>query len=236
MPSENLLSNNTCASTSTETTSTNCSTNGSINTNSWISGTTSIDSYLSIGGNNLTYGNTNIGYFNTHSSNNYHFPKDGEIKIDPDTGESHIYIYEYMEWINCDVLEIKKSKDKENIVSVTFDISVARIKKHQLDRKVFVEKMSKAKILDSYFIGTTLSAATGIFPQSFITNTMPNWTVTNYNNTTNLITNNNSIGITTGTNNIVCGNNNIPIGQTFYNTDTSSLNISIDTKGTIQQI
>lgn len=235
MPSENLSTTETSTSTSTATINTSCTSSISMNASSWISGTTSTSSYIS------TDGSINLGYFNTEPvMNPYHFPKDGEIKIDPDTGESNIYIYEYMEWISCDILEIKKSKNKENIVSVTFDISVARIKKHQLDRKVFVEKMAKPKTFDSdYYTGFftgTLTATTAICPQSFTIQTMPNWTVTNYNNHTNLITGSNSVGIVTGTSNIVCGRDNIPIGHAFYNTDTTSLNIVTDTKGTIQQI
>lgn len=234
MPSENLSINEASTSTQTATINTNCSIGTSINTSSWVPGTTSTHSYLNLDG------SVNIGYFNTQPIiNPYYYPKDGEIKFDPDTGESNIYIQEYMEWISCDVLEIRKSKDKENIVSVTFDISVARIKKHQLDRKVFVEKISKPRILDSHYgflTGTTFVGATAIYPQSFTLNTMPNWTITNYNNTTNLVTGTNSIGGTIGTSNIVCGRDNIPIGETFYNTDTASLNIVIDTQGTIQQI
>lgn len=235
MPSESLSTPNTSTSTLTATINTDCATNTSINTNSWISGTTSTHSYLSLDG------SINIGYFNTQPIiNPYYYPKDGEIKIDPDTGESSIYLHEYMEWINCDVLEIRKSKDKGNIVSVTFDISVVRIKKHQLDRKVLVEKMSKPKTLDSYYstglFTGTLTGTTAIYPQSFTIQTMPNWTVTNYNSHTNLVAGSSSVGIVTGTSNIVCGRDNIPIGQTFYNTDTASLNIVTDTQGTIQQI
>lgn len=95
-----------------------------------------------------TIGTIQNGSNSTHNYNNYYrYSKDGEIRIDPETAISSIFLAEYNEWVECEVLELKSVKDnkgnKINIVSVTFEFSVSRLKKKQRERMVLTEKIKK---------------------------------------------------------------------------------------------
>ncbi len=102
---------------------------------------------------NLTYTNTNTFFPNfsyPSIQNEYRIPKDGEIRIDPESGDSFIYLSEYNEWKECDILEIKKDRDANNniqkTISVIFDFSVALLKQQRNDRIVLTEKIQKTII------------------------------------------------------------------------------------------
>lgn len=122
--------------------------------------TSTVDTYLSYDGtNNLLIGGTPIATtapltFTTGINtlyNGYSSPNDGEIYIDSKTTQAYIYLSEYCEWVECDIRKVKKIKFKsgktKNIVSVSFNFSVTRMKSKRNERKVFFEKTPKEPIL-----------------------------------------------------------------------------------------
>ena len=135
MPVENNTASTYNGTVTTTTgqllTSASCS-----NVTLWASGTSSIDSYIT-----PTY----------TINNNFKYPKDGEVRIDPETGDFTIFLSEYNEWIDCDV-EFKKIKDengnKKNVLSISFEFSVVRMKNKQKERMVLTEKIKKVEMLD----------------------------------------------------------------------------------------
>jgi len=104
----------------------------------WISGTTSVGTYVSL-------------------------PKDGTIRMDSDTMEFSIYLAETNEWVPCEVEEIKKEKDEngniKNVIIVSFGCSVAYMKKKQQERVVMFEKVKKFDLSNLW--GSTTVNGTG---------------------------------------------------------------------------
>lgn len=157
MPSENKSKSQSFNDTST-TTACSSSNNTYISTGedllitttcsspaSWASGMTNINYIVNSG--NIGIGTTTPSAMLHISNNNaYRFAEDGEIRIDPKTGESLMFLYDYNDWIKCD-LEFKNSKDEngntQNIISAVFELSVAKMKTKQRERIVLVEKMKK---------------------------------------------------------------------------------------------
>ncbi len=191
-------------------------------TNLIVSGTSST-SYQFIGGTDVatTLGDTN-SYIATTGYNftNYNTPfggfgKDGEIRIDPDTGECKFYIASKYKWVDCEILETKKSTDKDGkkitIFSISFDISVSDIKQMRENRKVFVEKY-KPVILE---LASSINLTYTYAPNSTLI-TIPS-TYFNLGGTNNLTVDTNG-SINLGTNSITTNNittNNIKM---HYNT------------------
>lgn len=162
MPSENKSTAQNCGSTYTST---------SLPLSTYIDNTggfiipytnpTYVDGASTITISNPTLWASGTSYTNSiiyNSDVNYKYPKDGEVRIDPDTGESMIFLSDYNEWVECDISEFRKEKDengnKRIVVSVTFGMSVARLKKKQNERIVLTEKVKKVKVGDIlYFSG-----------------------------------------------------------------------------------
>lgn len=96
----------------------------------WVSGTTSVS----------TYGTTYNQY-------GYEYAKEGEVYMDPDTGEWSIFISELGGWIKCEIEGIKKTVNengkKINILEISFDCNVSYMKKQERERKVMTEKIKK---------------------------------------------------------------------------------------------
>jgi hypothetical protein len=184
MPSSNFTTT-TCGNSTTVTAGqlltnpTMTASNNWSNPSNWISGTTSSASSL------VTNGSPTLT--SSFNNNSYRYSKDGEVRICPETGESSIYLSDYNEWIECDILELKKTKDKDgntkNIVSVSFPLSVVRLKNKQKERMVLIEKVNKYIIntgaINDYvltgFINTTatldyVNSITLSNPITYITN------------------------------------------------------------------
>lgn len=207
---------------------TSCVTNSN-----WISGTTS-SSYIagtdiatsSVNLSNITitngtnYISTSQPLYNPITS--YSFAKDGEIKIDPDTGECLMFILDKFKWIECEIIETKKTTDelgnKQNVIHISFKISVSEIKKNKNQRTVLIEKIIKPKIetsIYSYDNLNTVYTIPTIDTNSIIRYINPTTTNLNYVTPT----------ITTGTQNIICGGAS-SIGDIFYDTSTNNLKIT----------
>jgi len=180
----------------------------------WVSGTTSIGTIAS-------------------------YPKDGTIRMDPDTNEFSIYLAESNEWVPCEVEEIRKEKDEDgkikNIITVSFGCSVAQMKKKQRERFVMFEKVKKYDLnsIWSSSIGTSFVGYHNVTLQGAIT----------YIGGTNLINTGPVTPITINTGGVgTCGGfvqtttTGVSPGQIYYNTNNHSTNIIIDNIGTSIQI
>jgi hypothetical protein len=110
-------------------------------TNLIVSGTSST-SYEFIGGTDVT---TTLGDTNSYITTGYNFinyntntpfggfGKDGEIRIDPDTGECKFYIASKYKWVDCEILETKNSTDKDGKKITIFSISTFLLRKRFAD-------------------------------------------------------------------------------------------------------
>ena len=198
-----------------------------VNLNNLIVSGTSNTSYQLIGGTDTAIIDSNSRYTTTgfnfvdYTNPFYGFGKDGEIRIDPDTGECKVYIANKTKWIECEILEKKKSTDKNgkkiNIFSISFDLNVSDIKEMQKNRNVLVEKTKKLSvtILDGINYANTIThtyipQVHTYVPQTFtlpLTYTTPS--------------------ITIGTNNIICGTNiTAGIGDIVYDNGTNQIKIN----------
>jgi len=136
----------------------------------------------------LTYTAPSINYFQTVSSpatpltfsnlsTDYRLSKEGEIYIDSSTNDCFIYLTEYGGWLRCDIQKIKKSFNNKgeqiNTVKVSFDFSVANLKKYYQLRTVLTEKYSKSKIVIYDFASSsTITSAYSTYVQpSYILST-----------------------------------------------------------------
>ena len=184
----------------------------------WVSGTTSVGTVAS-------------------------YPKDGTIRMDPDTNEFSIYLAESNEWVPCEVEEIRKEKDEDgkikNIITVSFGCSVTQMKKKQRERIVMFEKVKKIDL------HTIWSSSMGTSFVGYHTAGTFN-TVLGYNALAGNI-NNIAIGsispITINTGGIgTCGGfvqtttTGVSPGQIYYDTNNYTTNIVIDNIGTSIQI
>jgi hypothetical protein len=213
-------------------------TSNALGISNWISGTTST-SYITA--DNGTY-NSPVGI-----NDQYRFPKDGEVRIDPETGDSSIYLSDYNKWVECDILELRKIKDEngnqKSIISVSYEMSVVQIKQKQQERKVLIEKVQKYKPLEFItsgyinIIGGTGGAITiGQQNQIYINTPATVGTggylpATGGYVTTPYIAGVDPIWTTTTT----ATPYNV-VGGTYYNTNDMTLNIITDTAGTSQTI
>lgn len=193
-------------------------------TNLIVSGTSST-SYEFIGGTDVT---TTLGDTNSYITTGYNFinyntntpfggfGKDGEIRIDPDTGECKFYIASKYKWVDCEILETKNSTDKDGkkitIFSISFDISVSDIKQMRENRKVFVEKY-KPVIIGG--ISSSINLTYTYAPNSILTTTPS--TYINLGGTNNL---------TVGTNGSVNLGTN---GRIVYDSNTNNIKMHYNT-------
>ena len=142
----------------------------------WISGTTSISTYGTAG----------------HSD--YRYAKEGEVYMDPDTGEWSIYISELGGWVKCEIEGIQRNIDEDgtntNILIVSFGCSVSYMKKQERERKVMTEKYKAQTLIIPNFSGYmnidgTLGTITITTPNIYVNGittiqpliyTTPSWT------------------------------------------------------------
>jgi hypothetical protein len=185
----------------------------------WVSGTTSIGTIAS-------------------------YPKDGTIRMDPDTNEFSIYLAESNEWVPCEVEEIRKEKDEDgkikNIITVSFGCSVTQMKKKQRERFVMFEKVKKYDLnsiwsssIGTSFIGyhTTGTFNTALGYNALVAGGMNNIAI---GSITPITINTGGIGTCGGfTQTTTTG---VSPGQIYYNTNNYTTNIVIDNIGTSIQI
>lgn len=164
----------------------------------WVSGTTSVGTIAS-------------------------YPKDGTLRMDPDTNEFSIYLAESNEWVSCEVEEIRKEKDEngkvKNIITVSFGCSVAQMKKREREKIVMFEKVKKYDLTNLWGSTTTGSfAGYHTILQNPIT----------YIGGTNVVS---PITISTGGFTTITSP-----GQIYYDTNNYTTNITINNVGTSIQI